>query len=457
MRTYLILAACSVTFGLASASTTGCSSSDGGASADGGTPDAAAIDAAGTDGGPADAATCGKLPASGATQLVVPSSNADDEVGNEAKIVLDKKGRPVVAYLDHPASSKQTLYIVRWDDCAGAWLPPQKIDDGINGSISKASRAFGLAVDPTDGRIALAYDKVVHLVTPPRQNDTSAAFVAVSSDDGATFTAQRVSHHDCETTDAEGDINDVNELAVAMGGGKTYVAYTQTYHACKGTSSCATAAVVLTGSGGTFTEALVPDSSDTEHGGHFVARDFPIGIAVDTAGKVGVVVHREPPTAYDTVVGFWRAGDADVQVVTRSGTVQNDEGAASLAFDGTAPRVLTRLQQGTVGGSNSYDLTFSSSDGTSGGWTTIALPRPDHIQNTEKLLVGSGKVVVVAGGPHVFRSSDSTTFVLDELGLAQHSDGVDGTLDATGKLWAVVEGLTPANSSLGGVVFYREP
>jgi hypothetical protein len=394
--------------------------------------------------------------------VVTPSTTTDDEDGNEPKIVLDKKGRPVIVYLDHPASQTQTLYVLRWDDCAGAWLAPQKIDDAIDGSVGKTSRVLGLAVDPSDGRIAVAYQKIVHLVTPPRQNDTVAAFVAVSSDDGATFTSQRISHHDCETTTVEGDINNIAEPNVALAGGKTYVAYTQQYHACEGGtggSPCSTAVVVATGTGSTFAETLLPDSTDTEFGGHFIGRGFPLGLAVDGSGKIGVVAHREPPTAYDTVVGFWRAGDADMQVVTRSGTVQNDDGAASLVFDGVKPRIVTRLQQGAIGSTTDYDLTFSSSDGASStsAWTTIALPRPEAIQPTENILFAGGKIVVTAGGPHVFRSTDLTTFAVDDLGLAQTSSGVGGTLDATGKLWAVVEGVTPAAESLGGVVFYREP
>jgi len=461
MRSCFVFAACSLTLAFASVEGCSSSSSSGASPADAGTPDAPTSDAGTPDAAsPADAATCGKLPPTGPTQVVTPSATADEETGNEAKIVLDKKGRPVIAYLDHPASQTQALYVVRWDDCAGSWRAPQKVDDSIDGSVGKASRVFGLAVDSSDGRIAIAYQKIVHLVTPPRQNDTAATFVAISSDDGATFTSQRISHHDCETsTSTEGDINNVSEPNVALAGGKTYVAYVQQYHACAGTSPCSAAVVVSSATGSTFAETLLPDSTDTQFGGHFIGRGFPLGLAVDSSGKVGVVAHREPPTAYDTVVGFWRAGDADVQVVTRSGTVQNDDGAASLVFDGVKPRIVTRLQQGAFGATTDYDLTFSTSDGASStsAWTTIPLPRPEAIQPTENILFAGGKIVVTAGGPHVFRSTDLATFAVDDLGLAQTSNGVGGTLDASGKLWAVVEGVTPAAASLGGVVFYREP
>ncbi|HEX7665333.1 MAG TPA: hypothetical protein VF407_12500, partial [Polyangiaceae bacterium] len=303
--------------------------------------------------------------------------------------------------------------------------------------------------------------KIIHIVTSPRVNDTVATYLATSSDDGLTFTNAKLSHHLCESSDAEGDADDVSEPNVALANGKTYVAYVQDDHACPSSGvDCGMAVVLQSGTGTTLTESLMPDSSDTEHGGHFIGRLFPLGIAVDSAGKVGIVAHRDPPTAYDTVEGFWREGDADMQIVTRSGTHQNDDGAGSLAFDGTKPRVISRLQQGPIGSATDYDLTFSSSDGLGDagtGWTTIALPRPDHIQNTENMAFAAGKVVVFAGGPHVFTSTDLATFTESDLGLAQTSDGVNGTLDSSGKVWAVVEGVTPAAASLGGVVFYREP
>ncbi|MEO8796846.1 MAG: hypothetical protein ABI551_03100, partial [Polyangiaceae bacterium] len=255
-------------------------------------------------------------------------------------------------------------------------------------------------------------------------NDTVSTFLAISSDDGATFTNARVSHHDCEDGTTEGDINDIYEPNVALAGGKTYVAYVQDYRACAGTSPCNSAVVLLSGTGTTLTPTLMPDSTDTMYGGHFIGRNFPLGIAVDSAGKVGIVAHRIPPAAYDTVVGFWRQGDADMQTIMSSGAVQNDDGAASLVFDGIKPRVVTRLEQGMLGTAADYDLTFSSSDGAGGAWSTIALPRPEHIQNTENIALAGRKVVVFAGGPHVFTSTDLTTFTVADLGLAQTSDGV---------------------------------
>lgn len=427
----------------------GCSSDNNGTTptADAGpTPENDAGPTPENDAGP-DAETCGKLPATGASQPVArPTDSASGhEVGNEVKIALDKKGRPFIAWLDHPASSKQAVYVQRWDDCKGEWRAAQKVDENVSGDPGKASRSLALAIDPSDGHIALAYTRVT---ANAGANDSTPMYVATSTDDGATFgAAVKVSEG---TTSA-------SQPALVAGGGKTYVAYVQELIACPvGGSGCQTGAVLATITGTNITREIVKDSSDTAHGMGLNARSFPLGLALDSAGRPGVVVHIEPPTAYNTVLAYWRPGDATYVQITDSSNVQNDDGTASLAYDGLEPRVVSRLQQGPLSGVTDYNLVYSTSDnGTT--WLTYALA-PDHVQNTERMLARAGKVTIVGGGPHVFRSSDNATFAAaDDLGLAQTSDGVDGVLDANGKLWAVVEGVVSKESGLGGVALYREP
>jgi hypothetical protein len=399
--------------------------------------------------------TCGKLPPTGASQ-VVPPTGSDTEVGIDVQVALDRKGRPVLAYLSYPGSGEETLYVMTWDDCLGVWRTPITVDTNIDhGGGSTVS----LSIDPSDGRVGIGYQKRVHIVSPPLNNDTQAAYFALSTDDAMTFTATRIDKHKTETDGtSEGDADDSSEVAAVLSGGNSYVAWVQNDTACPASGTgCAEAAVFATSTGGAaFTRQLMQDSSDTDHGGNFSAREFTLGLAVDSAGKPGLVAHQEPPTMYNTTLAYWRPGDTAFTTITDSDNMQNDDGAATLVYDGLEPRVVSRLQQGPLGGVSSYDLVFSSStDGAT--WLTSALPRPEAIGASQQVLAKSGTVTVVAGGPHVFRSTDLTTFSVTDESLAQTSTSVGGVLDATGKLWMVVEGVTPAADSTGGIVLYREP
>lgn len=446
----------------ASVWTVGCSDSGGGSSA---TPEAgtgnpgidggsdAAVDSSSTP--PDSGATCGKLPPAGLGQVVSPRTDGS-ELGQNAALTLDKKGRPIFAYLDHPASQTSTLYVVRWNDCTGAWYPPAKVDTAIRGDVTPADRVVSIATDAADGRIGIAYTKVVHLVTQPLVNDTVAQFVALSSDDGATFTTARVSKHKAETNAAEGDINNVSSPAIALAGGNTFLAYNQQYQGCG--NSCQNATVLATGAGAGYTYAVVPDTSDTEHGGTLNTRGFPVGLALDSDGKPGVVAHLEPANGYNSVAVYWRPGQVSYSAILDTNGVQNDMGAATLAYDGKKPRVVTRIQRGAIGAATDYTLVFSASDDGTTWAAPVALPQTGRIAASEKILARNGVVVVLAGGPNVIRSSNLTTFTSSDLSIAQGSASVTGVFGGDGKLWVGVEGTSPVvPNALGGVVLYREP
>ncbi len=398
---------------------------------------------------PPDSATCGKLPPTGLGQIIAPRADGS-ELGQGAALTLDKKGRPIFAYLDHPPSQTSTLYVVRWNDCTGAWYPPAKVDSAIPGDV------IAIATDATDGRIGIAYTKVVHLVSLPNVNDTIAQFVALSSDDGATFTSARVSKHKAETNAAEGDINNVNRPAIALDGGKTFLAYNQTDQGCG--NSCHDATVLATSGASGYTYAIVPDTSDTEHGGTLNTRGFPVGLAIDSAGKPGVVAHLEPATGYNSAAVYWRPGQANYTLILDTNSVQNDLGAATLAYDGTKPRVVTRIQRGAIGAVTDYTLVFSASDDGTTWAAPVPLPQTAHIPASEKILARNGGVAVLAGGPTVIRSTNLTTFTQSDLSIAQGSVSVTGVFGSDGKLWVGFEGTSPVvPDALGGVVLYREP
>jgi hypothetical protein len=396
----------------------------------------------------------GKLPPTGLGQIISPRTDGS-ELGQGAALTLDKKGRPILAYLDHPASQTSTLYVVRWNDCTGAWYPPAKVDSAVPGGAA-ADRVIAIATDATDGRIGIAYTKVVHLVTLPLVNDTVAEYVALSSDDGATFTAARVSKHKAETNAAEGDINNVNSPAIALDGGKTFLAYNQSYQGCG--NSCQSATVLATSAATGYTYAVVPDTSDTEHGGSSNTRGFPVGLAVDSTGKPGVVAHLDPATGYNSAAVYWRPGQVNYTAILDTNSMQNDLGAATLAYDGTKPRVVTRIQRGAIGAATDYTLVFSASDDGTTWAAPVALPQTAHIPASEKILAKNGAVVVLAGGPNVLKSTNLTTFTQSDLAIAQGSVSVTGVFGSDGKLWIGLEGTSPVvPDALGGVVLYREP
>ncbi|NOU31046.1 MAG: hypothetical protein HOO96_24370 [Polyangiaceae bacterium] len=405
---------------------------------------------------PEDGATCGKLPAAGPSQLVAPRTDAS-ELGARAAMTLDRKGRPVFAYLDVRDANPVDLYVLTWDDCAGAWRAPHKIDSAIQNTDE---RTLSISVDPSDGRVGIGYHKIVQLVGAPRVNATVATFVAVSSDDGLNFASTRVSKHKCETDNStEGDINNVSNVRIALDAGKTYVAYNQDYSAC-GADRCYAGVIFGAGNaaGTGFALESISDGVNAEAGGHAIARlGFGIGLAVDSDGKPAVAYHVDPFTGYNTTLAFWRPGSTTSAKITDSNSVQNDDGGVSLAFDGKKPRVVSRIQRGAIGAVAEYDLVFSASEDGITWAAPVALPRPEAIAHSQQILVSGGKVIVAAGGPHVFRSSDLTTFTVSDLGLAQGAIAVTGAVDKGGKLWLGIEGTAPVvPSALGGVVLHRE-
>jgi hypothetical protein len=394
-----------------------------------------------------DAAVCGKLPPLGASTVLAPRTNGT-ELGARAKVAVNKGGMPIFAYVDGAETSlNSTVWFTGWDDCAGAWKAPVKIDDHVDNQPGSASKVIDFAVDAADGRIAVAYTKIVHLVGPPRVNDTRAIFVATSTDGGATFTTQRVSKHSCETTDAEGDATQTDDPALVLANGKSYIAYNQEGASCG--TSCVIGTVLATQTGGAFGYEVLAA------GGAESAR-FPIGLAVDAAGAPALAAHLAPATGYNTRLVFWRPGQPTVAPITDTANVQNDSGGVSLAFDGLKPRVVSRIQRGPVNGVAEYDLLFQASDDGSVWTAPKPLARPESIAPGQQVLVAGGKTFVVAGGPHVYESTDLASWTVDDLGAAQSSVAVSGAIGANGTRWIGIEGTSPViPSALGGLVLYR--
>ena len=427
------------------------------------------------DGG-TDPATCIKPPATGYTQVVPSSGMQNVDVGVHSAMALSKDGYPVIAYYVNDSTAlTATLYAVRWDPCVGAWTTPMKVDSGLQYVGSAPARDVSISVDRVDGRIGIAYLKTYIIKMP---NSTNAAFVALSTDGGKTFGAgTKVSIHGVETTTEAGDVEEADDPQIALGGGKTYVAYNQTSTACGpasggGLPPCESAIVLATGSatGAAFIQEFMKDGLDSTYSGYARAMPgAPIGLALDSAGVPGLVAHVAPATAYNTKLMFFRPG-ATGTLIMDSANKQNDSASANLTFDGTSPRVLTRLNAGT--NDNGGILFLSSVDGKT--WSApVALPLDGGVltPKTQALLTdGKGGVVVLGQsgdskgstfpGPKFWRSSDLKAFTLGSAGAAgdtaPHGAYMSGALTKAGKIQMAFYGDAPEKDS-SGVVYWSEP
>ncbi len=430
---------------------------------------------AATDGG-TDPATCNKPPATGYTQVVPPSGMQNVDVGLHTAMALSKDGYPVIAYyVNDSTASTATLYSVRWDPCVGAWATPIKIDSGLKLDNTLPTRDVSMAVDPVDGRIGIAYEKIYVIKMP---NATSAAFVALSTDGGKTFgTGTKVSVHGVETTGQAGDIEQADDPQIALGGGKTYVAYNQSDVACGPAMGgnpppCESGIILATGSatGTAFTQEFMKDGLDPVYGGYAQAMTgAPLGLALDSAGVPGIVAHVAPAMAYNTKLMFFRSG-TNGTLIMDTNNVQNDSASSSFTFDGTSPRVLSRLNAGM--NDNGGLLFLSSTDGTT--WSApLALPLDADVltPKTQALLTdGKGGVVVLSQsgdskgstfpGPKFWRSSDLKAFTIGSAGAAgdtaPHGGYMSGALTKAGKIQMAFYGDAPEKES-SGVVYWSEP
>ena len=425
------------------------------------------------DGG--DPATCNKPPATGYTQVVPPSGMQNVDVGIHTAMALSKDGYPVIAYYVNDSTAlTATLYAVRWDPCVGAWATPVKIDSGLKLDNSLPARDVSMAVDPVDGRIGIAYEKIYVIKMP---NSTSAAFVALSTDGGKTFgTGTKVSIHGVENSGQAGDSEQADDPQIALAGGKTYVAYNQSDAACGPAMGgnpppCQAGIALATGSstGAPFTLEFMKDGLDPVYSGYARAMtSAPLGLAIDSSGVPGIVAHVSA-AAYNTKLVFFRPGAA-ATLIMDSANKQNDSASASFTFEGTSPRVLTRLNAGM--NDNGGLLFLSSTDGTT--WSApTALPLDGDVltPKTQALLRdGKGGVVVLSQsgdstgrtfpGPKFWRSSDLKAFTIGGAGAAgataPHGTYMSGALTKAGKIQMAFYGDAPEKDS-SGVVYWSEP
>ncbi|APR77282.1 Hypothetical protein A7982_02629 [Minicystis rosea] len=423
---------------------------------------------------------CDKAPASGMTQIV-PASGTDVEVGVGAAISLLGDGSPIVAYgVHHQTDGADEVFVIRWDSCAGAWTAPVKVDDV---SSLHGIRPIGIAVDASDGRVVVTYEKS-HVIQQP--NPTHQIYVATSTDGGATFTSEPVSRHCIEEPSCTqlGDEQDAFNPQVAVAGGKTYVVYDQALVGC-GTAdpgeppACHDTVVFAQKDGATWTRTPIEDGVDPKLGNTiYTDVTFPPSVAIDGDGVPGVLAFQHPnqsssPISYTWALYFARPGHTGARVFD-SKDAQNDvgTGSSSLCFEGTKAFALAHLHD-QAAGTETHDLLFAASNDGASWATAVPLPRDgDALTAASQALLGDGHGGLVAvaqasdgstnvfGNPKILRSADGASWSLDGAsdvasGLTPRS--VTAARAADGKLLIAFEGTVPASVGTGGVVVWREP
>jgi hypothetical protein len=319
------------------------------------TPDGGTSVPTGDAGPGSDAGACTKTPPTGAITVAAAEPDQSKHAGQESALALDGDGYPLIAFSS--ASSTGQLFFTKWDPCAGAFTTPIVVDDvGQNSSTPSevnengTAREVSIARDPASGTIAIAYAKAL----PDEANPIQAVYIAKSTDGGATWAKEQLSVH---PADDAGDIHEAVSPAIGFAEGKWWVAYAQTYVYCDGAfgddGQPRCEGWLVSGDTGNWQRQVIPRSPNGK-----LAVLPQIGIATDSAGKIGLAYVTGPDTGYNRYVMFWRPGSNPVPVFD-SADEQNDDPSVSLAFFGTKPRVVAHLVQAA---STDYDMLFSQSD-----------------------------------------------------------------------------------------------
>ncbi len=343
----------------------------------------------------------------------------------DTAMVADENGEPLIAFLDG-----QSLEFTRWDRTTKAFTAPLTVAPTGGDVTSLAKRAVGLARDAVTGRLAIDF---VRVQKNQNANDSTVVALTLSTDGGKTWSTPTT-----VTQSADTDVRDANDAAIAANGGTIWIAYQQDNYQCDipNRGSCS-GMWLLEGDGTTFTREIAKGSD----GIPALADLSAPSLRLDATGKPAVAFVVDPLSGYDKTVVYWRSGSPVTPVFDSQG-IQNDDATASLAFDGTKPRIAAHLTGAS--GDAGYDMLFSeSSDGVT--WTApVQLPRDGGEVTTmyqDISVDAQGNLAVVAdtnggpgtntcGGLAVLRSSD---------GAQWSACGADATKQFTGNFDAFVE------------------
>lgn len=436
---------------------------DAGAVLDAGTPvDAGLVSDAGIDAG-VQAVDAGARVAAGLSVAIPWPQGANQAgFGTDVALALDANDHPLLAWThDNPAGNtmEDGVFFSRWDGTAAAWTTPVLVQRTGPIFSNAPLRHVAIAYDPSTRTLGIAYGRF-DLRTPPRNEIVYSTHLALSTDEGRTFTHELVSVRQRQDSGGE----EAYGPSLVMANGVTHLAYFQRYQRCTTNDCHATWYLRRAGVTGDFTRTLIPLPADSTS-----SRARTPSLAVDSTGSAAVAFLVNAPTASGSRVAYWKAGAANAVTVFDSGSVQVDNAVAALAFDGTKPRIATTLASAAM---PTVDVRVASSDdGIT--WTMEDVPRDGQHQTRGVLALVAGTVSAVAaeftsgtgmgmcgGGPKLSKRSSGawTTCGLDPVNVPSFAgEYLNLATTHDGRLIAAFRYSSTNNAMLQpGIIVWRE-
>jgi hypothetical protein len=430
-----------------------------------------ACSSAGTKASPAgaDGGVC--MPPTG-FQTVVPLGALGTLYAHES-LVLSAKDEPRVAFVAYDGAdfSKSALYFSAYDLTTCGWKAPVKIDTVENLDNNAGRREVTLVRDASNDHLAIAYEVNAHLPLP---NGDTHEMLAHSTDGGATWTKEEIAHNKMDP--GNNNVFHLGFPTVAMANGKTayaYYSYFSIAGSCSTYSECdAYSVLTRTGETGPFAGGIVQSASGSPG-----AEGASGALAMDSAGNAGFIFYSRPdPMITTLVLNYLKPGASKATAIFDSQTIQNDQPALALAFDGTKPRVVAALQRSAAStGSNVWSSV--SDDGTTwnapveipsdagdtmGGFLSLASDGKGNFTLASDQTGGSG-MHGACGAPKLSTSTNLMTWQTcgadrdPASGIGAAGRYVQLAYTTSGKRIAAFDYTGDAPALKAGVVVWREP
>jgi len=377
-------------------------------------------------------------------------------------VILDAEGRALLAYADHSNGEVREVRFQRGGDAWGRFNPPVL--------VHSFPLEFAELVEESFRPVAIARDAVTGTLGIAMGVDGDQVVLAISDNEGEHWTSSVIQ-------EAREGVTVLGPV-LALRAGRIHLAFYRDEIRCEGAGGCSLIPEVAYYSGETI-EGLAPVHPPRlpESFTYFRA---PLSLSLDGSGEPALTYFLG---GFDGVswpthlqLAYWRPDSGEAAMVTRTDAVMSQRPSASLAFQGTAPRVAYHLLYAE--GTEVSSVHFSASpDGLS--WEEpVPLPREegDHTGLYQSLTFDSaGRAVVAAtyvgtagspgphAGPKLLRSTDLRSWTIGgpessrELGSAGHN--VTALFDEEDRLmlsfaWEPEE---DAEAPLpAGIVFWRE-
>ncbi|MDX2192921.1 MAG: hypothetical protein NW201_06175, partial [Gemmatimonadales bacterium] len=256
-------------------------------------------------------------PPTGFSTVLSPTSRGTgwDRFGSQVALALDANDDPVVAWFhsDEDGNNRADdsfVYLRRWDRAAYRWRDPVRVAP-VGDVSGLGARQLAVACDAATGTLGVLFRQAVRDPNP-------GLVLSLSRDGGVTWQAEPVSGARYETG-----------AALAFGGGRI--------HAVVNRAASDTAFLLVSRplDGGAWRSTLVPRPDGVRQ------TEVPAALALDGAGRPGVLVAWQPEGGSARTFHFWQPGMGASRRVLDTEGAQSDRNAVELAWrDGWHALVL---------------------------------------------------------------------------------------------------------------------